>query len=142
MDLSPNTYQKLAAYPHMKPYDVEIWNRFIEKYPDAYRGVLYDFCVGTGTEMPDEIPAEWQPGLAKLGKYKIDVVGFSDGFIDIIEIKPRAGMKAIGQALCYARLFTEEYDTDEIVVPTIITDLKLPDMDLLAEHHGIKLYIV
>ena len=39
-------YEQRADYPHMSVRDKAIWERFLLKYPDAYKQVQYDFHIG------------------------------------------------------------------------------------------------
>ena len=101
-------YKLLSKYPHMKPADVEVWEKFIIAHPDFFDTVDYDFRVGeganflpTGEKTPDE-RENW------LYQRKIDVVGYKSLNIWIIEIKPIADMFALGQIIVYRDLCIKE----------------------------------
>ena len=49
-------YGKGYWYPHMKPRDIEIWERFMLAYPDAYEQCQYDFAVG---DIPAHVFVFW-----------------------------------------------------------------------------------
>ena len=135
-------YEKRYKYPHMKPADVAIWERFIEKFPDAYETCQYDFNVGDAppfNPMGDDGEDLNQDALYRL---KIDVVGKKNGKIDIIELKPKAGPSTIGQVKGYRLL----YMRDEVVNITpnmiIITDQLMPNMEFMAKEEGVKIIVV
>ena len=50
-------YGKLSKYPHMKPEDVAIWERFLLDYPEYFDTVDYDVSVGVG-RMPNELTGD------------------------------------------------------------------------------------
>lgn len=129
-------------YPHMKPADVLIWERFMQKFPTAYDEVEYDVLVGTATPAPEETPENLKKDWEVLGKKKIDVVGFKVEGIDILELKPQAGASALGQVRGYADLYEAESGTALPVRPVLITDILKPDMEFLARKQGVKLIIV
>ena len=135
-------YEKKYWYPHLKPADIAIWERFIEKYPNVYETVAYDVAVGEGAP----IPAGTEKNLARdfkiLTQWKIDVVGFNKNQIDVIEIKPNAGLNALGQVLGYVALFKKTFPDTRNVLAVIITNNLRPDMLKLAEGMGVKLYKV
>lgn len=135
-------FEKLPSYPHMKPRDVEIWNRFLEQFPDAYDSCQYDFNVGDpppfNTLTDDE--EDWnQDALYRL---KIDVVARHGSEIDICEVKPNAGPSAIGQVKSYKTLYVRDEDPLGRVNMTIITDVARPNMEHLCKAEGINLVIV
>lgn len=135
-------FKKGYWYPHMKPRDIAIWERFIDKYPQAYESCMYDFGVG---DIPDFIAnassVEGQK-MAELYKLKIDVLGYRGDTIDIIEVKPGAGASTIGQVLGYVTLYTRDEKPTKTLQPVIVTDELRPNMQFLAETNGVKLFIV
>ena len=134
-------YKKLLKYPHLGPEDTAIWTRFIEKNPDYYENCDYDVKVGEGrdySELPKDVYSE---DLKYLSKKRIDVVGFRPGEIHVIEVKPSAGLSAIGQAFGLAELFRVEAPADKRILPVIITDQLLPDMEQLCAKMGVLLYL-
>lgn len=57
----------------------------------------------------------------------------------VTEVKPFAGLSAIGQALGYRHLFAEDYPFAPDPVPCIITDLAQPDIAALCRKLRITL---
>lgn len=135
-------YKKLYKYPHMKPRDIAIWERHLEKYPDAYDGVLYDLNVGEGAKIPKETPENVAKSYTVLTQRKIDVVGYKAGRVDIIEVKPEASASTIGQVLGYIELYKNYVDPESDPTPVIVTDTLMPDMPLLCARQGVRLVIV
>mgnify|MGYP001585909206 CR=1 FL=1 len=135
-------YQKLRKYPHLRPSDVAIWERFIDKYPEFFEKVSYDFTVGRGTNIPSDTQTNVARDIALLTRWRIDVVGFTKDKVFIIEVKPTGGANALGQALAYAKLYKDYIDPEVQVQPTVITDQLRPDVDMLAATLGVELFIV
>ena len=81
---------KLRRYPHMFPKDIAIWERFLDKYAEDYTGLSYDIKEGTGAELHPSTPEEYARMADILSKYRIDVVGFKNNLIEIIEVKQEA----------------------------------------------------
>src|SRR3990167_9230581 len=96
-------YEKRPWYPNMRPEDVAIWERFIDKFPDEYQKVSYDVLVGSPPPFDTNVNADGSGDDVRLYKKKIDVVGFRQGVTDIIEFNPAAGMSALGQIIGYVR---------------------------------------
>jgi hypothetical protein len=129
-------------YPHMKPNDIVIWERFLKKYPNAYNSVQYDFPVGdpppfnplgnNGEDLNQDI----------LYRLKIDVIGKLGGKKDIIEIKPNAGPSSIGQLKSYRALFLRDEKPTDTIGMVILTDKINANMEFLCKTEGIKILAV
>ena len=135
-------YEKGYWYPHMKPRDVAIWERFIDKYPDMYSSCVYDFEIGDVPEFIASAADEADRKQASLYKWKIDVVGMTPNRIDLIELKPDAGASAIGQIEGYKEIYIRDEKPTQPVGLCIVTDVEKPNMRYLCEQKGIKLFVV
>ena len=135
-------YQKLNWYPHMMPADVAIWERFIEKYPEEYESVEYDVKVGTVPDFVKEHPETAMQDEAALYQRKIDVVGHNGPILDIIELKPNAGMSTIGQVKGYVALYKRDIGGTKTPKGKIITDRIDPDVLEVAKMEGVEIVVV
>lgn len=134
-------YEKRYWYPHMKPYDRAIWERFIEANPDKFIKVAYDVCVGTGSPANPIVSEQTGGDVYKLYQRKIDVVAFDDKATHIIELKPEAGPSSVGQVLFYKMLFVEDFKPEFIPRCVIITDKLLPGMARFAELYDVNIIV-
>ena len=136
------TYEKGYWYPHMKPRDVAIWERYIAQYPEAYDKCQYDFGIGDIPNFIANASSKEGQAMQELYKLKIDVLGYKNDTIDLIEVKPDAGASSIGQLLGYIALYKRDEKPTFKVRPVIITDVLKPNMQFFAEQQGVTLYIV
>jgi len=129
-------------YTHLLPNEVRIWERFLANPPWPITSVTYDFHVGDG--MP--IEPGWDEGIIRMvraiTRKRIDAVVRTDGYTYIIEIKPRAGMSALGQLLAYRHLFLREHQPVGQLKLAVVCERLEPDMDVVFKAHGIEVYIV
>ncbi|MBU6430899.1 MAG: hypothetical protein KGJ58_01695 [Patescibacteria group bacterium] len=125
-------YKLLPRYPHMKPADVAIWERFIKKFPDEYNSVDYDVAVGTGRRHEGAADVAIVDGFEHLTRKKIDVVGYKEKSTHIIEVKPNAGASALGQAKSYELLYKRDIDQATPTLTRLITDTAGLDMPHLS----------
>lgn len=135
-------YEKRYWYPHMKPNDIEIWERFIDQYPDAYKKCQYDVSVGEIPQFMEERSSPQGQAMRELYRLKIDVVAYHDGGIDIIELKPSAGASTIGQVIGYVELYKKEYKPSVFIQPIIVTNELKPNMQFLADQQGVIIKVV
>jgi hypothetical protein len=135
-------YKKLLKYPHLKPEETEIWSRFIEKHPDIFKSVEYDVLVGKGAEVGEEESEEMRKDIEYLTKKKIDVIGFTDGEIWVIEIRKRAGLDIVGKVVSYRELYRDIAPTDKRLVGVLVTDQEMPDIRALCQKMGILFFLV
>ena len=135
-------YEKGYWYPHMKPRDIEIWERFILKYPEAYERCQYDFAVGDPPLFSTVVEGSNGKNMDELYKLKIDVLGYKDGHIDLIEVKPSASPSSIGQLLGYRSLYLRDAKPTLPVFPVIVTNEEKLNMRFLCEEQGVRLVVV
>lgn len=135
-------YEKRHHYPHMKPRDIEIWERFLVAYPKEYQAVQYDFHVGD----PPGFNPLYDDGTDKnqdaLYRLKIDVIGHRGNALDIVELKPDAGPSAIGQVTAYKTLYLRDEAPKLPVNVVIVTNVLRPNMADLCISAGITLIVV
>jgi len=135
-------YKKLPKYPHLKPADIKIWERFIEAYPGYFDSVDYDIKIGTPREYSGHPGDVIKEDLEYLSRKRIDVVGYTGEDISIVEVKPLAGVSAIGQVECYTALYRPFVVERINIVSVIITDAEVPDIKDLCFKRGIFYFIV
>lgn len=135
-------FGKRAWYPHMKPGDVEVWNRFIDRSPDAYKEVAYDVAVGEGAPIEEGTEENIAKGYTILTQRKIDVIGFDGDQVHVIEVKPIATPKAVGQIEWYLELFKNEPDGNKNAIGVLISHIADRDVAAFAEKKGIRLIIL
>jgi len=106
-------YVKRRKYPHMIAEEAEVWERFVEKFPDRFDSVDYDFRVGEGQKIQYEYPAKYERMIKMLSQHRIDVVGWNKEKPTIVEVKDRAILSTIGQLMGYHTLFVIEFSNLE-----------------------------
>lgn len=135
-------FEKQNNYPHMSVRDKAIWERFIEKYPDVYKMCQYDFHIGEAPPFNTLYDDETDRNQDMLYRKRIDVVAHTDKGIDIIEVKPNAGLSTIGQVKGYKTLYERDEEPRLPVGMIIVTDQLQPDMMWLTKQEGVSLVVV
>lgn len=121
-------FEKLSKYPHMKPEDVAVWERFIKDAPDFFDSVDYDYHVGKGRPYSLNLPENIARSAKKLSQRKVDVIGYKDDAVYVVEVKPIADMRALGQTLVYFKLYIERMGTAGNVFKLVIAGDIEPDL--------------
>lgn len=134
--------EKLRKYPHLMVSDVEIWERYLDKFADLWDAFEYDVRVGEGITPDPSHPAHIQSMAIALTEKRIDVVATRGAVTTLIEIKPSAMLSAIGQLLSYQILFEERYPLKGPVNMMLITDRIGPDLVNLCKKFNISLVVV
>jgi len=135
-------YGKRTWYPHMKPYDISIWEAFMSEFPLMYDHVQYDVACGDGPQFDTLIDANTGGHAEMLYKKKIDVVAFKGAQIDIIELKPNASAASIGQVKMYRLLYIKDYNPPVTPKCIVITDNPTPNLGEFAHAEGVLLVVV
>lgn len=129
-----------GSFPGMAKHDAVIWHRFLDAYADAFDSFAYNVALGGPVIAPEHgeeaARLQWQYANA----LKVDAVGFRPAEAWIIEVKPSAGVSAIGAALCYAELAQVDRFTDLALTPVVVTDQASPDIKLCARELGVVIF--
>lgn len=122
-------YGKLPKYPHMQPEDVAVWERFIDQNPDFFDRCDYDVPVGQGRNIDENLPVNIQRMGTTLTQKKIDVVAYVDDQVFVIELKPVANARGLGQCIMYRMMYMQEHPDDTDVTVLIICAEVEPEME-------------
>lgn len=133
-------YKILAKYPHLRPADIEIWQKFIENNPGRFSWVFYDYRVGDPEDWPQDAPRYIALAWKDLTMWQVDVVAEDEKFLYIIEVKPFARAGAIGQALSYKILFDREEKPWKPTIAVVLTDTILKSTQYVAKKLGVELW--
>ncbi len=115
-------YGPRCRYTHMVEEEIQIWERFMAKFPDRFETVDYDFRVGEGAPVPAGEPEYHQRMITMLSQKRIDALVWVGNQPTIIEIKRRVGLGTVGQVMGYQQLF-------EVDLP----NMKKPDVLVVCE---------
>lgn len=129
-------------YPHMLPIEVELWGRFLLGHGGEWVRFEYDLHVGEGIPVSPEWPENIKAMAYAVTAKRIDAVGFRPGEVTIFEVKPDAGLAAIGQLISYRELYVRQFAPPERIGLAVVTDNITPDEEYVYEKQGIEIYLV
>ena len=118
-----------------------LWKNFLLEHKNEYNSFDYDLKVGEGTEPPSAFEESLRYDFIELSKKRIDVVGYKDDVITLFEIKPRAGLSAVGQLLGYKQLFESTYPSLKVSHLICITAFLNMDEQKVYDQNGIKCFV-
>ena len=127
----------LIRYPHMLPEDVKVWSTFLASGFGEIREVWYDVHVGTAVRAPEILGEAMQRVADAVTRKRIDVVGRVGAGFWVIEVKPVCGSEALGQAVMYRRLFSEEFGRGADVIGVVVCNLVEVDVVGIADDLGV-----
>jgi len=109
-------------YPHMAKHDARIWEGFIRRFTGYFQEAAYDVALG-GSETNDPSATEterlmWRFNTAK----RIDALARNREEIWLCEVRPGAGLAAVGAVLGYTYLSELDKWPDRPLIMTIVTD--------------------
>lgn len=129
-------------FPHMYAAEADIWRRWLKEHQKEYLDFKYDVHVGREWPQHAVDTEEWRRGAAAVYLKRIDVVGFQADTVTIFEVKPHAGLGALGQVIGYLALYEEQFEPKEELKGAIVTELADPNISKILEDHGIDLYVL
>jgi hypothetical protein len=116
-------YTKVGKYPHLLPREVALWKIFLDHHINEYEYFEYDVHVGQGAEIDPDTETMIKDLALALTRKRIDVIGHKKKSITIFEIKPDAGLSAIGQLVAYSLLLQKERKIKQPLKLNIISDI-------------------
>jgi hypothetical protein len=125
--------QERDHYPHMAKNDAVLWERFMDVYGPNFERFAYDVALGGFLPDPAAGDDATRRGFQYATALKIDAVGERSEDVWILEVRPHAGVSAIGAALCYAHLAAIDRFTDKPLIRAVVTDRASADIRLCAE---------
>jgi len=137
-----DTYTKRRKFPHLLPKEVLIWNKFLDVHQKEYESFDYDIHVGFGADLPERVSPMIRKIALGLTRKRIDVVGYKPNSITIFELKPEAGLSAIGQCLAYYYLYRREFRPKRKVLMRIVSTTTSRDTKDTAAAYGINWILV
>lgn len=132
----------IPPFPHMFGAESAIWQAWLDKYSTKYNRYEYDIHVGKLWPEHTKLERRWQRGAEAVYRKRIDVVGYRADEICIFEVKPHAGLGALGQIIGYVSLYADEFNPTEEIRGAIVAELIDPNIRQLLDDHGIDWYIV
>ena len=130
----------MPTYPHFLAADIDVWSRYLRNPIVPIKEVWYDVHVGGAVKLlpgADEMDKRIAAGVTRK---RIDVVAKVGAGFWIIEVKPVAGLTAIGQIIIYTRLFVREFSVTGEVFPVIIADEV--DQDVAPEIDSLGVVVI
>lgn len=117
----------MPKYPHMLPKDIDIWDRFLKQYGAMWERYEYDIHVGGSVDVQPHWSNETIRMAKTLAAKRIDAIGYRSDQICIFEVKPEAGVTAVGQLVLYKMLYEKDYKPILPVVCRLVCENCLPD---------------
>lgn len=127
---------------HLMPAERLIWLEWLKVNGEKWSMYTYDVHVGEGVPPDPDQPPNIQAIAESITRYRIDVMAIRDGVPWIFEVKPFAGVSAIGQLLCYKQLYRWTYQYDRELKLALVVGTLNKDMIRLCHFFDIKPFIV
>ena len=122
------------------PRDVPLWEEFLLQYGDDYDSFTYDLHVGAGTDPGPRLETNLRQMAIALTQKRIDAVALKDGLTTLFEVKPHAGLSALGQILGYGELWSADHTGSVKYDLAVVTNTPQPDMPYLFSRFNIQLF--
>ena len=134
-------YSKRSYYPHLRSDESLLYDSLLLAHPLLFDSVDFDVRVGSGQPTHEPILKQAYKDLKDLTKWRLDLVGYNDASVTIVELKtnPRAGV--VGQLLCYRFLYSLKFSNSTNIKLLLVTNVLVQDLKTCLDHFRIK-YII
>ncbi len=125
--------------PHMAPQDLLLWERARPQLAAQVTSWYFDAAVGQGNPAAGDPADKFNRAWERLTRKRIDAVGDAGSHWLIIEVRPNAGLGALGAIQTYRSLWERDPPDTRPAVGMIVTDRLEPDTHRTAINAGIQL---
>jgi len=132
----------MPKFPHLMPNEIPIWEKFLALYGNEFSDFRYDVRVGKGVDPGPKYDPKWRQLAIQLTQKRIDAVWRRDGVVYIFEVKPQAGLSALGQLLSYRILYRETFRYRGPLRLAVVTDRLNDDERLVYRRYLVEIYEV
>ena len=115
-------------YPGMPKLESNITRAWLRTYGANYDRVEFNTRVGKGQDIQPGVTDATAQQFSNLTRKRIDIAAYIGSLVDLVEVKPRASMGAIGQLLGYRHLWQEDFPA--IAVRLLIEIAQIVDQDV------------
>jgi hypothetical protein len=128
--------------PHMSLQDIPLWVRCRDRFSTRVTDWYFDAAVGEGAG-PGPNPSD-SIALAyyRLTRKRIDAVGDAGSTWLLLELRPNAGLGALGSIQTYRSLWERDPPDSRPVEAWLITDRGEPDTLRTAINAGVRFLLV
>lgn len=128
--------------PHMAEADLLLWERARPFFAPLVTAWYYDAAVGEGSGPPTDPADSLAAGFYRLTRKRIDAVGLAGSRWILIEVRPNAGLGALGHIQTYRSLWERDPPDTRPVEAWIVSDRLEPDTLATAVNANIRIHQV
>jgi len=128
--------------PHMAPQDLVLWQRCRRLIFLGVTSWYFDVAVGEGSGPPVDPSDSIATAYYRLTRKRIDAVGEQAQEWLLIELRPNAGLGALGAIQTYRSLWERDPPDSRPAIAWLITDRAEPDTIKTAVNAGVRFLIV
>jgi hypothetical protein len=126
----------------MAPQDLVLWQRARNQFLSIVTAWYFDAAVGEGAGPPADPTDPIQTAYYRLTRKRIDAVGEAPNVWHLIELRPNAGLGALGAIQTYRSLWDRDPPDTRPTQAWLITDRAEPDTLRTALNANIRFLIV
>lgn len=128
--------------PHMAPQDVILWHKVRAQFAGRVTAWYFDTAVGEGAGPPTDPDDVIGLAYYRLTRKRIDAVGDAAKTWLLIELRPNAGLGALGAIQTYRSLWERDPPDTRPTETYIVSDRADPDTVRTATNAAIRFLLV
>lgn len=127
----------LSQYPSMTVNESMVVHAWLVKHADEWDDVDFNVRLGSSQVLGDGYNETTRAQAALLTQKRVDLVATRGNAVDIVEVKIRVSLGALGQLLGYKVLWTVEHPETETIELEAIGNSALLDVVEVLQAHGV-----
>lgn len=131
-----------SQFTHLLPLERPIWARYLAATSEVFLSLVYDLHLGVGSPIDPSWPEWLVRQVRAVSRKRCDAVGETATHVVLFEVKPRCGMSALGQLLCYRELYVAEQRPRKPLRMVCVCERVEPDVSLVFASFGVEIVVV
>ena len=124
-------------YPAMTRLESEITRAWLRLFGIAYDRIEFNVRLGEGVELGEGFSEQTRQAALLSTQKRADVIAWLVGQPDVVEVKDRISLGAIGQLLGYQLLWNREHPDETIGNLLVIGRNMMPGIDVALRQYAI-----
>lgn len=126
-------------YPGMTYVETEITRAWLEQFGRGYDSIDFNVRLGEGTPAPAGSLPETERMALALSQKRADIVARRSDGLEILEVKVRAGLGALGQLQGYRILWLKNHPDERRIFLTVLARSCDADTKHVLDSAGVNL---
>lgn len=130
------------AYPGMPADEGEVARAWIRRHVDDYDRLEFNVRIGPANKIPEGMSESTERLNSAVGRRRADIIAWHGSSVDIVEVKTRVTLSAMGQLKGYRALWSYDHPVFQVDKLIAVGTLAVEGVAIAMEAEHIQLEVL